>query len=214
MRLTAARGDRPGHRELPRPDQERLATTATVLTYARTIAAVVLALAAAGRASLALLLVSLAVYWVGDVADGVVARVRDEETRTGAVVDVLCDRLSAACFYLGFAWYDTSMVVPVGLYLAEFMVLDATLSLAFLAWPVNSPNYFYLVDERIWRWNWSKPAKAVNSALFAVLLVTTRSPWLCGAVAGCLFVLKSVSTWWLSRLELPLPGVRSGPARG
>jgi CDP-diacylglycerol--glycerol-3-phosphate 3-phosphatidyltransferase len=211
--LTAARGDRPGHRERPRPDQERV-TAATVLTYLRTIATLILALAAAQGASLTLLLVALAVYWAGDVADGVLARVRDEETRTGAVVDVLCDRLSAACFYVGFAWYDTSMLVPVALYLAEFMVLDATLTLAFLAWPVNSPNYFYLVDERIWRWNWSKPAKAVNSALFAVLMVATRNVWLCGAVAACLFVVKAVSTWWLSRLEVPVPGLSRDRARG
>ena len=78
------------------------------------------------------------------------------------MLDVLCDRLSAAVFYVGFAWYDPTMAVPVGIYLAEFLVLDMFLSIAFLAWPVSSPNYFYVVDRRLWRWNWSKPGKAAQ----------------------------------------------------
>jgi CDP-diacylglycerol--glycerol-3-phosphate 3-phosphatidyltransferase len=117
----------------------------------------------------------------------------------------MCDRISAGVFYVGFAWYDPTMVVPVGIYLAEFMVIDMFLSLAFLAWPVSSPNYFYLVDRRIWLWNWSKPGKALNSALFAVLMVWTRDPWLAGLIACALLVLKIMSMVWLSRLGLPVP---------
>ena len=96
-------------------------------------------------------------------------------------------------------------MVPVGLYLVEFLVLDMFLSLAFLAWPVSSPNYFYVVDARIWRWNWSKPAKVLNSALFAVLLVVTRNAWVGSAVVLCLLALKVTSLGWLMRLRLPIP---------
>lgn len=200
-----ARGDRPGHREIPRPEIERVATPATLLTFARTAVAVALALAAAHERSLALLLWSLAAYWVGDVADGELARRLDVETRTGAVLDILCDRFCAACLYLGIAWYDSGTIVPVGLYLGEFLVVDMFLSLAFLAWPVNSPNYFYVVDERIWRWNWSKPAKAVNSSAFAILLIATRNPWLTSAVALALVTLKVISLRWLLALRVPIP---------
>jgi CDP-diacylglycerol--glycerol-3-phosphate 3-phosphatidyltransferase len=201
-------GDAPGRRELARPEVERLATAATVLTFARTAATLVLTLWGARDGSLALLLWALGVYWVGDIADGVLARRLDQETRIGAVLDILCDRLSAATFYVGFAWFDPSMVVPVGIYLAEFLVIDMFLSIAFLAWPVSSPNYFYLVDTRLWRWNWSKPGKAVNSALFAVFMVVTREPWLAGAAAVGLFGLKVVSLGWLMRLGLPVPDRR------
>lgn len=197
-------------RERARPEVERLATPATLLTFARTVATLVLALWGARDGSLALLLWALGVYWVGDIADGVLARLLDEETRIGAVLDILCDRLSAASFYVGFAWYDPSMAVPVGIYLAEFLVLDMFLSIAFLAWPVSSPNYFYVIDTRLWRWNWSKPGKALNSALFAVLMVATRDPWVTGAVAVCLLGLKAVSLGWLMRLGLPIPGVTAG----
>jgi len=195
----------PGSREFARPEVERLATPATVLTFARTAATLILALWGAREGSLALLLWALGVYWVGDIADGVLARRLDQETRIGAVVDIMCDRLSAASFYVGFAWYDPSMAVPVGIYLAEFLVLDMFLSIAFLAWPVSSPNYFYVIDTRLWRWNWSKPGKALNSGLFAVLMVATREPWVAGAVALCLVALKATSLRWLMQLGLPIP---------
>jgi CDP-diacylglycerol--glycerol-3-phosphate 3-phosphatidyltransferase len=166
---------------------------------------VVLALAGAARSSLPLLVAALAAYWLGDMADGAVARLLDRETRTGATLDILCDRISAALFYVGFAWYDPTMTVPVGIYLTEFMVIDLYLSLAFLAWPSSSPNYFHLIDRRLWLWNWSKPGKALNSALFAVLMVVTRNPWLSGGIAVALLSVKLVSLGWLLRLRLPIP---------
>jgi CDP-diacylglycerol--glycerol-3-phosphate 3-phosphatidyltransferase len=139
------------------------------------------------------------------MADGAVARLTDMETRTGATLDIMCDRISAAVFYVGFAWYDPSMVVPVGIYLAEFMVIDMYLSLAFLAWPVSSPNYFYLINRRIWLWNWSKPGKALNSALFAVFMVWTRDAWVAGVIACGLLGIKLMSLGWMMQLGLPVP---------
>jgi CDP-diacylglycerol--glycerol-3-phosphate 3-phosphatidyltransferase len=186
-------------------ERERLLTVPTVITFVRTAATVVLALAGAARDSLPLLLAALAAYWLGDMADGAAARLLDRETRTGATLDILCDRISAGLFYVGFAWYDPTMTVPVGIYLTEFMVVDLYLSLAFLAWPSSSPNYFYLIDRRLWLWNWSKPGKALNSALFALLMVWTRNPWLSGAIATTLLTLKLVSLGWLLRLRLPVP---------
>lgn len=194
-----------GHRECAAPERERLLTAPTVITFLRTVATVVLALAGAARDSLPLLLAALAAYWIGDMADGAVARLLDRETRIGATLDILCDRISAALFYVGFAWYDPTMSVPVGLYLTEFMVIDLYLSLSFLAWPSASPNYFNLIDRRLWFWNWSKPGKALNSALFAVLMVWTRDPWLSGGIAAALLLLKLVSLGWLLQLRLPIP---------
>lgn len=193
------------HRECAHADHERLLTLPTVITFLRTVGTLVLALLGAYQNSLGLLLWALGVYWVGDMTDGAVARLTDTETRTGATLDVMCDRISAAVFYVGFAWYDPTMVVPVGIYLAEFMVIDMFLSLAFLAWPVSSPNYFYLVDRRIWLWNWSKPGKALNSALFAVFMVWTRDAWVAGGIASVLLGLKVMSLVWMFRLAIPVP---------
>ena len=187
------------------PEQERVGTSATLITAVRTVVSVVLAGLAAQQASLPLLVASLVVYWVGDSLDGFVARIRGCETRIGAVLDILCDRFCAAAFYLGLVWLEPHFAVPVFIYLAEFMVVDCFLSLAFLAWPVRSPNYFYVIDRPLWLWNWSKPGKAVNSSLFAVLLLVTGWVWLGAAIATALLVMKSVSLVRLGRIGLPVP---------
>jgi CDP-diacylglycerol--glycerol-3-phosphate 3-phosphatidyltransferase len=186
-------------------EAERVGTPATIVTGVRTVAAVVLAGVAAQQASLTLLVASLTVYWVGDMLDGFVARVLGCETRIGATMDILCDRFCAAAFYVGLMWLQPELTPAVLVYLAEFMVVDCFLSLAFLAWPIRSPNYFYVVDRPLWLWNWSKPGKAVNSSIFAVLLLVTGWVWLGVVVASALLVVKSVSLVRLGRLGLPVP---------
>jgi CDP-diacylglycerol---glycerol-3-phosphate 3-phosphatidyltransferase len=202
---TAAQEDVSGLDVWADPAAERLGTSATVITGVRTVASVVLAGFAAHDESLRLLVVALVVYWAGDSLDGFVARIRGCETRIGAVLDILSDRFCAACFYIGLMWLHHEYAVPVLIYLAEFMVVDCFLSLAFLAWPVRSPNYFYVVDRPLWLWNWSKPGKAVNSSLFAVLLLVTHQPWLGAVIATGLLVMKSASLVRLGRLGLPIP---------
>jgi len=187
------------------PAKERLGTAANLITLVRTIAAVVLAGVAVREDSLTLLVVSLVVYWVGDMLDGFVARILGCETRIGAVMDIFSDRFCAASFYIGLAWLNPDFVLPIFIYLAEFMVIDCFLSIAFLAWPIRSPNYFYVVDRTLWLWNWSKPGKAVNSSMFAVILLVTEMAWLGVVIATALLVLKAVSLVRLARLGLPIP---------
>lgn len=184
---------------------ERIFTSATIITFIRTIASLVLCLLAVRDDSLTLLVAALAVYWIGDTLDGEVARWRNCETRAGAVIDMLSDRLNCAGFYIGFCWIQPIMAIPVSVYLFEFMVVDAFLSMAFLAWPIRSPNYFYAVDRRIWLWNWSRPGKAVNSGLFAILLLVTGWWWLGLIIAIGLLALKLVSLKWLFDLGMPVP---------
>ena len=198
------------------PATERLLTGATVITLVRTIATLVLSMWGAYDESLALLCAGLVVYWVGDTLDGEWARRTDCETRIGGVVDMVSDRLSCGAFYVGLAWLQPApfffsdepmelIAIPVAVYLVEFMVIDMYLSLAFLAWPIRSPNYFYVVDRRIYVWNWSRLGKAANSGLFAVLLLATGWWWLGLIIAVALLVLKCVSLRWLLQLGLPIP---------
>jgi CDP-diacylglycerol--glycerol-3-phosphate 3-phosphatidyltransferase len=187
------------------PAGERLGTSANYVTAVRTVVAVALAVLAAAERDLVLLVAALGVYWVGDIADGVVARRRRCETRIGAVLDILCDRCCAAAFYVGLVWLQPELGLPVAIYLLEFMVVDCLLSLAFLAWPIRSPNYFYVVDRPLWLWNWSRPGKAANSALFAVLLLVTGWVWLGVAIALTLLALKCASLVRLVRIGLPIP---------
>jgi len=189
------------------PSRERLMTSATVVTAVRTVGSVILAAMAAYQGNQALLVLALAVYWIGDSLDGFVARVRDCETRTGAVLDILCDRLCCAAFYVGLAWMEPHLVPAIFVYLTEFMVVDFFISIGFLAWPITSPNYFYVVDRKLFVWNWSKPGKTLNSALFAVLLLVTSSMPLAMAVAVGLLVIKLVSFSRMLRIGLPIPSV-------
>ena len=195
---------------------ERLLTGATVLTFVRTIATLVLSMWGAYDESLTLLVSGLVVYWVGDTLDGEWARRFDCETRIGGLIDMVSDRLSCGAFYVGLAWLQPApllfsdepmelIAIPVAVYLFEFMVIDMFLSLAYLAWPIRSPNYFYVVDRRIYLWNWSRLGKAANSGLFAVLLLATGWWWLGLIIAIGLLVLKLVSLRWLLSLGLPVP---------
>ena len=144
--------------------------------------------------------------------DGFVARVRGCETRIGAAIDILCDRFCCAVFYVGLMWLEPDLSPAIAIYLAEFMVIDCFLSLAFLAWPVRSPNYFFVIDRPIWLWNWSKPAKAVNSSLFAVLLlvlneyVNAATAVTVGSlIATSLMIMKCGSLARLVRIGIPIP---------
>ncbi|HSV40135.1 MAG TPA: CDP-alcohol phosphatidyltransferase family protein [Nocardioidaceae bacterium] len=194
------------------PAKERIGTSATVITFVRTVIAVALGVYAAREQDLGLLIAALGVYWVGDMLDGYVARVRGCETRIGAALDILCDRFCCAVFYVGLMWLEPDLSPAIVIYLAEFMVIDCFLSLAFLAWPVRSPNYFYVIDRPTWLWNWSKPAKAVNSSLFAVLLLVVNeyvgAGWavtLGTLIASSLLVMKCVSLARLVRIGIPIP---------
>ena len=132
------------------PANERFFTPATTITVIRTAASVTLAGLAVHQRSLTWLVIALAVYWVGDSLDGQVARRMHHETRIGAVIDIMSDRLCAAFFYLGLAWLYPVFIIPVLLYLAEFMVIDCFLSIGFLHWRIRSPNYFWVIDRTMW----------------------------------------------------------------
>lgn len=151
-----------------------------LITTVRTVLAVALGLEAVVQRSATLLLAAYGVYWVGDVLDGWVARRLDQETRLGAVLDIISDRACCAVLVCGLASLRPELWPALALFLLQFMVLDCVLSLAFLRWPLTSPNYFYLVDRGVWRLNWSPPAKALNTVAVAgavaagsVLLATT-----------------------------------------
>jgi phosphatidylglycerophosphate synthase len=147
-----------------RTDTETIRNLPNAVTIVRTMGAVGIGAYAVSSQSLLLLGVAYAVYWLGDMADGWVARRLDKETRIGAVLDIVSDRACTSLLCVGLLAH-LPVIWPVAvLFLLSFMVLDTMLSLAFLYWPLSSPNYFYLVDRRVWQLNWSPVAKAGNTA--------------------------------------------------
>lgn len=139
-------------------------TVPNAVTLVRTVAAVVLGMVALAQRDVALLVAAYSCYWVGDMLDGWSARRLCQETRAGAVFDVICDRACTAIACAALVVIVPDALVAAVAFLLSFMVLDTMLSLAFLCWPVLSPNHFHVVDHRVWLLNWSPAAKALNTA--------------------------------------------------
>jgi len=190
-----------------RPGPEPWRTWANLVTLVRAVAGLALFALAAARGSEPLNFIGLAVYWVLDIADGAVARALGQETRLGAQIDILADRLLCFFFYFNFMSWHHEAIVPVSLFMFQFAFLDHFLSNQFVRWPILSPNYFHAVDRVVWALNWTGPAKVVNGALMACLLVLAGSVWAASAVSVLMMALKVYSIRRLSRLPQPEEGM-------
>jgi phosphatidylserine synthase len=177
-----------------------LATIPNLITLIRTMVATVLAVAATSRHSTALLVAAYLSYWVGDMLDAASARLLRQETRVGAVFDILADRACASVCAAALVTLRPDMVVPIAIFVVQFTVVDSLLSLAFLRWPILSPNYFGLVDPAIYRWNWSMPAKALNTGALVVLVIVAPSPVYPAVFALAVTMVKVVSLVAVVRL--------------
>jgi phosphatidylglycerophosphate synthase len=167
-------------------------TVANAVTLVRTVLAVTIGLIGVANGDLVVLAMGYAVYWVGDVLDGWAARRLDQETRLGAVLDIVCDRACTAVLCAGLVAHVDGVLPVAVVFLLSFMVLDTMLSLSFLCWPLVSPNEFHLVDHNVWRLNWSPPAKAVNTGA-VVLAVVAGVPVVALAVAVTVLGVKVLS---------------------
>ncbi len=181
---------------------ERVTTVANYVTIVRTLAAMGLAVAATAAARIDLLVVAYLVYWIGDALDGQAARRLDQETRIGAVFDIAGDRASTILCAGAFIAMRPEVAPPVAVFLVQFAVVDTMLSLGFLYFPVKGPNDMHQVDQQLWRWNWSHPAKATNNAL-VILLCVIGQPWLAVVAASGVLVVK---LWSLVRMRGLLTG--------
>ena len=85
------------------------------------------------------------------------------------------------------------------------MVLDTMLSLAFLCWPLVSPNDFHRVDHPVWLLNWSPAAKAANTAGVVAAIAL-------GAYAvGLAVAARRPRRQGVVRRPRPAPGRGAGP---
>lgn len=175
-------------------------TVPNLITIVRTVASLILAVMALVDRSLPLAVAAFLTYWIGDMLDGLSARLLKQETRFGAVLDILSDRANCSLCVAALLVLRPDMAVPLTVFLIQFMVLDCHLSLSFLRWPIVSPNYFHVVHRGVWRWNWSPPAKAVNTSALVVLVLFAPSPLYPLALALAVATVKVVSLVTVSRL--------------
>ncbi len=180
-------------------------TVANRITLVRTVAALAIGATASVQRSIPLLVVAYAVYWIGDVLDGQVARRTGTETRQGAVLDILSDRACCGVLAATYLALEPGAAPAITVFLLQFMVVDCVLSLGFLRWPLLSPNHFGRVDRRLYLWNWHPVAKAVNTTAL-VLVVATGAHTAALVLASAQLVVKSVSLVALTRLLADRPG--------
>jgi len=164
-----------GHRGCTSVFDDQWGTAPNLVTAVRTVGTAALWAVAVTTGAEGWLLAALLCYWIGDVADGLLARLTHRETRTGAVLDVLADRLSVCLVVVSYVSAHRSAALPAAVFLAQFVVLDAYLTLAFARWSLLSPNYFGLVDATVYRLNWSPPAKATNTGAVVLVWLVTGS---------------------------------------
>lgn len=168
-------------------------TIPNLVTIVRTVAATALGFIALGADDrIPWLIAGYLTYWLGDSLDGLLARVLSQETRAGAVFDICSDRLCTAVLACGLALEQPHLAVPIAIFLLNFMVVDNVLSLAFLLWPIVSPNYFGRVDQQVFRYNWSHPAKALNN-VGIVVAVVIGNLWLALAIVIAQLAVKILS---------------------
>lgn len=171
-------------------------TVPNLVTLVRTVLAVAVGAVGVAHDDLRLLAAAYAVYWIGDMLDGWSARRLGQETRAGAVLDIVSDRACTSLLCVGLLAH-LPVITPVTIvFLLSFMVLDTMLSLAFLCWPLLSPNHFHVVDRQVWRLNWSPAAKAANTA-GVVMAIAAGLPWVALAVAS---LVVGVKIWSLHRV--------------
>ena len=131
--------------------------------------------------------------------DGWSARRLGQETRIGAVLDILSDRacmgvLAGACLAC-----DPTPQPRWRCSCSSSWCWTACCPLAFLGWPIQSPNDFHVVDRLVYRLNWSPPAKALNTSA-VVLAMLLGWVALALAIGLALTVLKA----WSARRVLTL----------
>jgi len=142
-----------------------------IITLTRLITSLTFFTLAAIKLSPTLNFIGLGLHWAGDVADGILARRTKQETILGAEIDIIADRVEAIFFYVNFLSFNPRLFLPIAIYLVDFAFVDFYLSYQFIKYPIISPNYFYLVDKKVYRYNFSPGAKFANSTVVALLLI-------------------------------------------
>lgn len=181
-------------------DNESLLTWASLVTLIRMLGVMVGVGVAVQTSDIWWLYGGLAIYWLGDALDGIVARATHRETQLGALFDIVCDRLSVVLIYGAFCVFYPQVLGPVLAYLFVFVVLDSVLSLSFLMLGLLSINYYYLVDSTIYSYNWSMIAKVTTSTTFMIALILWQNPIVAGAIVAGVGGIKIWSLWRLHRV--------------
>ncbi len=173
-----------------------------VITVIRFVGSLVFFMLAIVKMDLTYNFIGLVVHWIGDIVDGSYARFFKQETIVGAEIDIIADRVEFLFFYIIFLIFKPELALPVALFVINFAFIDFYLSYQFLKFDLISINYFYKVDQTVYKLNFSFLGKAANTVVITLTLIFFPQFWLFATVfAVGLIVVKCYSIYRLYQLE-------------
>jgi phosphatidylglycerophosphate synthase len=188
-------------------DRERAWTAATAITLLRAVLCSGLVVLAVARSSTSFMLIALVTNMVLDTLDGEVARRRRLETILGAQLDGAVDRLIVVLVVLtAVSVRDTAASALLGVIVCvQFAGVDHILSTQFLRFGLWSPDHFFVIDERVWRANWSPVAKLVSNIPILLFAASEHSAWAALPVACAIIAVHAGSYGRVRELARALP---------
>jgi len=119
----------------------------------------------------------LGLHWLGDWLDGFWAKTFNQRTILGAELDIIADRVESLFFFINFIFFHPGLALPVALYMINFAFVDFYLSYQFIKFNIISVDFFYLVDRKVFKLNFSQPGKFANSTVIPLLLILLPDWW-------------------------------------
>ncbi len=173
-----------------------------VITVIRFVGSLVFFILAIVKMDLTYNYIGLVVHWIGDMLDGNYARFFKQETILGAEIDIIADRVGFLFFYVIYLVFRPELALPVALFVINFAFIDFYLSYQFLKFELISINYFYKVDQTVYKLNFSFLGKPANTVVITLTLIFFPQFWLFATVfAVGLIVVKCYSIYRLHQLE-------------
>ncbi len=117
------------------------------------------------------LTLGILVFVAGDILDGFLARRLGQESISGAILDIIADRIYYPFYYFLLSVFFPEILPISVLFFISFNFLDLYLSLQFLRFNIPSINYFWKVDGSIYNYNFSPFGKFANSGILLILSI-------------------------------------------
>ncbi|MGB3862156.1 MAG: CDP-alcohol phosphatidyltransferase family protein [Candidatus Aminicenantaceae bacterium] len=181
---------------------ESIFSIPNVITLIRFVGSIVFFMLAIVKMNLTYNYIGLVIHWIGDMVDGNCARFFKQETIVGAEIDIIADRVGFLFFYVIYLVFKPELALPVALFVINFALIDFYLSYQFLKFDLISINYFYKVDQIVYKLNFSFLGKPANTVVITFTLIFFPQFWLFATVfAVGLIVVKCYSIYRLHQLE-------------
>ena len=180
---------------------ESIFSIPNVITLVRFVGSIVFFMLAIVKMNLTYNYIGLVIHWIGDMVDGNCARFFKQETIVGAEIDIIADRVGFLFFYVIYLVFKPELALPVALFVINFALIDFYLSYQFLKFDLISINYFYKVDQIVYKLNFSFLGKPANTVVITFTLIFFPQFWLFATVfAVGLIVVKCYSIYRLHQL--------------